>query len=84
MENDFKLMNLGVQVRMLIRMWQWSASDVIVNPLPLHHTHGVVNALLCPLYIGARCERYRVLPDFYRIEPTDTTPDSLYRTTARL
>ena len=46
--------NIDVQVRMLIDMWKWSSKDVIVHALPLHHTHGVVNALLCPLYIGAR------------------------------
>ena len=47
-------MNLDAQIRMLIKVWEWTSSDVIVNPLPLHHTHGVVNALLCPLYVGAR------------------------------
>jgi len=47
--------NIDSQVRMLIETWKWSSKDVIVNALPLHHTHGVVNALLCPLYVGARC-----------------------------
>lgn len=45
--------NIDAQVRMLLHVWQWSKKDVIVHPLPLHHTHGVVNALLCPLYVGA-------------------------------
>jgi len=46
--------NIDTQVRMLIEMWKWTPKDVIVHALPLHHTHGVVNALLCPLYVGAR------------------------------
>lgn len=46
--------NLDAQVRMLLPVWGWTMKDVIVHALPLHHTHGVVNALLCPLYVGAR------------------------------
>lgn len=46
--------NIDAQVRMLIEVWKWSKKDVIVHALPLHHTHGVINALLCPLYVGAR------------------------------
>lgn len=46
--------NINAQVRMLIKVWQWTKKDVIVHALPLHHTHGVINALLCPLYVGAR------------------------------
>ena len=29
------------------------AQDNILHVLPLHHTHGIVNALLCPLSVGA-------------------------------
>lgn len=47
--------NINAQVRMLIKVWQWTKKDVIVHALPLHHTHGVINALLCPLYVGASC-----------------------------
>ena len=46
--------NLDSQVRMLLKTWGWTKKDVIVHSLPLHHTHGVVNALLCPLFVGAR------------------------------
>ena len=46
--------NVDAQVKMLLKIWKWTGSDVILNALPLHHTHGVVNALLCPLYVGAR------------------------------
>ena len=37
----------------LVRAWQWSGSDTILHPLPLHHIHGIVNALYCPAYVGA-------------------------------
>jgi len=47
--------NVDAQVRTLVRAWAWSPADIIVHVLPLHHTHGIVNALLCPLYVGARC-----------------------------
>ena len=45
--------NLDAQVRMLLPTWGWTKKDAIVHALPLNHTHGVVNALLCPLYVGA-------------------------------
>ena len=35
--------------------------DNILHVLPLHHTHGIVNALLCPLSAGAQVT---MLPDF--------------------
>lgn len=47
--------NIDTQVQMLVEMWKWTPKDVIVHALPLNHTHGVINALLCPLYVGARC-----------------------------
>ena len=45
--------NLEAQMTILINAWQWSADDVILNILPLHHVHGLINALFCPLYAGA-------------------------------
>ncbi len=36
--------------------WEWRDSDRIVHPLPLHHIHGIVNALLCPHAVGAVVE----------------------------
>ncbi|XP_057370808.1 malonate--CoA ligase ACSF3, mitochondrial-like [Daphnia carinata] len=47
--------NIDSQVRSLVSSWSWSPADVILHTLPLYHTHGIVNALLCPLYVGARC-----------------------------
>lgn len=34
---------------------------MILHVLPLHHVHGVVNKLLCPLWVGATCI---MLPEF--------------------
>ena len=45
----------------MITSWAWKADDVILHVLPLHHIHGVVNCLLCPLSIGATVQ---MLPKF--------------------
>uniref|UniRef100_A0A4W3GED6 Malonate--CoA ligase ACSF3, mitochondrial n=1 Tax=Callorhinchus milii TaxID=7868 RepID=A0A4W3GED6_CALMI len=49
------------QVTSLVELWAWSKDDVILHVLPLHHLHGVLNKLLCPLWVGATCV---MLPDF--------------------
>nr|XP_023016110.1 acyl-CoA synthetase family member 3, mitochondrial [Leptinotarsa decemlineata] len=46
--------NLQFQISTLVDAWKWSSNDVILHTLPLHHVHGIVNALLCPLHIGAK------------------------------
>lgn len=46
--------NLVFQINTLLQAWKWGQNDVILHTLPLHHVHGIVNALLCPLYIGAK------------------------------
>ena len=53
--------NLTAQVTALVEAWDWSPDDHILDVLPLHHTHGIVNALLCALWSGATCE---MLPRF--------------------
>ena len=45
----------------MIKTWEWTPDDVILHVLPLHHIHGVVNCLLCPLSIGATIQ---MLPKF--------------------
>lgn len=47
---------LYAQITMLHNAWGWTAADSILHVLPLHHTHGIVNKLLCALMIGARCD----------------------------
>ena len=41
--------NLTAQISTLIEAWEWRPGDRILHVLPLHHTHGLVNALLCAL-----------------------------------
>jgi malonyl-CoA/methylmalonyl-CoA synthetase len=48
--------NIQTQAETLIRAWEWTAADHILHVLPLHHVHGIVNALLCALAAGAVCE----------------------------
>jgi malonyl-CoA/methylmalonyl-CoA synthetase len=36
--------------------WKWRSSDSILHTLPLHHIHGLVNALMCAHYNGALVE----------------------------
>ena len=40
-------------IEALIEAWKWDKSDAILNVLPMHHVHGLVNVTLCPLYCGA-------------------------------
>ncbi|KAG2183637.1 hypothetical protein INT43_006645 [Umbelopsis isabellina] len=47
---------ISVQTSDLVTAWQWKSSDRILHVLPLHHVHGVINALQCPLYAGATVE----------------------------
>ena len=60
--------NLNAQMENLIEAWKWTSSDHIMNVLPLHHVHGVVNVVGCALYVGARLS---FLPQF--------SPQELFR-----
>ncbi|XP_044729526.1 malonate--CoA ligase ACSF3, mitochondrial [Chrysoperla carnea] len=53
--------NIQAQILSLIKAWNWTHDDCILHTLPLHHIHGIVNVLLCPLYVGAKCV---MLPKF--------------------
>ena len=53
--------NLTATVDALVGAWGWTDDDRIVHVLPLHHTHGIVNALLCALAVGATVD---ALPEF--------------------
>ncbi|XP_053575310.1 malonate--CoA ligase ACSF3, mitochondrial [Bombina bombina] len=53
--------NIHAMVTALLNEWAWTKDDSILHVLPLHHVHGVVNKLLCPLWVGATCV---MLPEF--------------------
>ena len=40
----------------MIEPWEWNCNDKILHTLPLHHIHGIVNALTCALWSGATVE----------------------------
>jgi malonyl-CoA/methylmalonyl-CoA synthetase len=45
--------NIEAQISSLVDAWEWHKDDFIPLILPLHHIHGIINALSCPLWIGA-------------------------------
>ncbi|XP_014885726.1 acyl-CoA synthetase family member 3, mitochondrial isoform X1 [Poecilia latipinna] len=53
--------SIQAMVQCLVSEWAWSKDNVILHTLPLHHVHGIVNKLLCPLWVGATCV---MLPEF--------------------
>lgn len=48
--------SLDAQISGLMTAWDWQSTDRVMNVLPLHHVHGLVNILLCALASGATCE----------------------------
>lgn len=44
--------NIIFQIKTLVEAWHWSAEDQILNVLPLHHVHGIINVLSCALWSG--------------------------------
>ncbi|KAH9629100.1 hypothetical protein HF086_008549 [Spodoptera exigua] len=52
---------LQTQISALHSAWQYSANDVVLHTLPLHHIHGQLNSMLASLAAGARL---RMLPSF--------------------
>jgi malonyl-CoA/methylmalonyl-CoA synthetase len=53
--------NIKAQITALVTSWEWGKSDHILNVLPLHHVHGIINVMSCALWSGACCE---FLPKF--------------------
>ncbi|KAJ2980784.1 hypothetical protein NQ176_g2438 [Zarea fungicola] len=47
---------LLAQVKSLHSAWDYQPSDHLLHILPLHHIHGIVNALLAPLLAGSSVE----------------------------
>ena len=48
--------NIETQITALITSWEWHKDDHVLNVLPLHHVHGIINMLSCALWSGACCE----------------------------
>jgi len=48
--------NLRAQAATLAAAWEWSADDRSLHVLPLHHIHGIINALSSALWSGASVE----------------------------
>jgi len=44
---------LAAQIQALVHSWAWTTDDIIINVLPLHHVHGMVNVYCCALWSGA-------------------------------
>lgn len=38
----------------MVECWNWTKNDAILHTLPLHHVHGVINALITPMSVGAK------------------------------
>ena len=53
--------NIEAQITTLVNAWEWEKDDHILNILPLHHVHGIINVMSCALWSGACCE---FLPKF--------------------
>ncbi|WP_299533616.1 acyl-CoA synthetase [Ulvibacterium sp.] len=53
--------NIQAQITTLVTAWEWQQDDYILNILPLHHVHGIINVMSCALWSGACCE---FLPKF--------------------
>lgn len=52
---------IQAQITALAQAWEWQPDDHVLNVLPLHHVHGIINMLSCALWSGACCE---FLPGF--------------------
>ena len=48
--------NIAAQITSLVEAWGWTGDDRILEFLPLHHVHGIVNVIACALWVGAVCE----------------------------
>ncbi len=47
---------IAAQIASLVEAWEWTPADRILEVLPLHHVHGIVNVIACALWVGALCE----------------------------
>ncbi|KAJ5109630.1 hypothetical protein N7532_002275 [Penicillium argentinense] len=47
---------LAAQARSLLQAWKYTPNDRLLHLLPLHHIHGVVNAIVTPIFSGSSIE----------------------------
>jgi malonyl-CoA/methylmalonyl-CoA synthetase len=43
---------LRAQMDAMLSVWGLTMHDTILNVLPLHHVHGMINCVMSPLYAG--------------------------------
>ena len=48
--------NIIHMIKGLVQAWDYTNEDKILHFLPLHHVHGILNKLLCMLYVGGTIE----------------------------
>lgn len=70
--------HLGIkaQINSMTEAWEWAPQDSILNVLPLHHLHGILNVVLCSLWSGARCvmmDGFNAREVWKRLEEKDLT-----------
>ena len=68
--------NIESQITTLVQAWEWTSDDHILDHLPLHHVHGIINAMACALWVGATCElipRFDAQKVWSRIADRDLT-----------
>ena len=46
--------NLEAQIASLTHSWRIQPTDTVLHTLPLHHVHGVINAMLLPMSAGGK------------------------------
>jgi malonyl-CoA/methylmalonyl-CoA synthetase len=44
------------QSKSLMQAWDYSPKDHLLHVLPLHHIHGIINAIITPLFAGSTIE----------------------------
>jgi malonyl-CoA/methylmalonyl-CoA synthetase len=80
---------LAAQLQSIVTAWQMAPSDRLLHVLPLHHLHGVLNALGAPLYAGAsvemlpRFDAAQVIEHFMSTSGSPAPPKRCQRTSAR-
>lgn len=47
---------MTAQALSLVQAWDYSSEDHLLHVLPLHHIHGIINAILAPLFAGSTIE----------------------------